>query len=92
MLLSIIGDRQDKIQVEYGIYIPLKMTMMLAMKKKYNLIQDTQFPNQLQVEDDLERRLLIHNKKLRKLLGAAEDRIHKTGGLSHEEVWGAEDV
>ena len=41
------------------------------------------------VEDDeeLERLLLAHSRKLRAILDAADRRIDKGAGISHEEFW-----
>lgn len=38
-------------------------------------------------EDEIERLLLAHSKKLRTLLDAAEARIETTGGIPHDEFW-----
>ena len=38
-------------------------------------------------DDDLERILFSNSKRLHEILEAAENRIKKTGGLSHKEVW-----
>jgi len=38
-------------------------------------------------EDDLERILLANSTRFQSLLDAAEKRIKKTGGMSHEDVW-----
>jgi prevent-host-death family protein len=38
-------------------------------------------------EDELERLVLAHTPSLRRLLQAAEARIRRSGGLSHEEFW-----
>ncbi len=38
-------------------------------------------------EDEIERLLLAHSKKLRTLLDAAEARIETTGGITHDEFW-----
>ena len=38
-------------------------------------------------EDELERLVLAHTPSLRRLLQAAESRIRRTGGLTHEEFW-----
>ncbi|HLA99213.1 MAG TPA: type II toxin-antitoxin system Phd/YefM family antitoxin [Anaerolineales bacterium] len=40
-------------------------------------------------EDDLERVLLANSVKFQALLDAAEERIRKTGGISHEALWTA---
>jgi prevent-host-death family protein len=40
-------------------------------------------------EEELERLLLAHSSKLQALLDAAERRIHRAGGLRHEEFWTA---
>jgi prevent-host-death family protein len=36
---------------------------------------------------ELERLILAHTPKFRRLLDAAEQRIIKTGGIKHEEFW-----
>jgi len=38
-------------------------------------------------EDELERLVLAHTPKFRRLLDAAEQRIQKTGGVKHEDFW-----
>jgi prevent-host-death family protein len=38
-------------------------------------------------EDEIERLLLAHSKKLRILLEAAETRIRTTGGIAHDDFW-----
>ena len=38
-------------------------------------------------EDEIERLLLAHSKKLRTLLEAAETRMQTTGGVPHDEFW-----
>jgi len=38
-------------------------------------------------EDEIERLILAHSKKLRAVLEAAEMRIHATGGIPHDEFW-----
>ena len=38
-------------------------------------------------EDELERLILAHTPKFRRLLEAAERRIKKTGGINHKEFW-----
>jgi len=43
-------------------------------------------------EDDLERILLASSAKVQALLDAAEQRIHETGGISHEDLWAALDA
>lgn len=40
-------------------------------------------------EDELERLLLAHSPRFQALLGAAEQRIRDTGGLTHEDFWEA---
>jgi prevent-host-death family protein len=37
--------------------------------------------------DELERFVLAHTPRFRRLLAEAERRIQATGGLTHEEVW-----
>ena len=38
-------------------------------------------------DDELERLLLAHSRKLRAILDAADRRIDEGGGISHEEFW-----
>jgi prevent-host-death family protein len=38
-------------------------------------------------EEEIERLVLAHSKKLRAVLDAAEARIQATGGVSHDELW-----
>ena len=38
-------------------------------------------------EDEIERLVLAHSKKLRAVLKAAEMRIQATGGIPHDEFW-----
>ncbi len=38
-------------------------------------------------EDEIERIMLAHSKKLRAILDAAEERIQATGGIRHEDFW-----
>ncbi len=38
-------------------------------------------------EDDIEQLLLAYNPKFRQLIEAAEQRIEKTDGISHDEFW-----
>ena len=38
-------------------------------------------------EDEIERLILAHSKKLRAVLEAAEMRIQATGGIPHGEFW-----
>lgn len=38
-------------------------------------------------EDEIERLLVTHSKKLRAFLDAAEARIEATGGIPHDEFW-----
>lgn len=38
-------------------------------------------------EDEIERLILAHSKKLRAFLDAAETRIETTGGIPHDEFW-----
>lgn len=42
--------------------------------------------------DDLERFVLAHTPRFRRLLEEAERRIEETGGLTHGEVWGESTV
>ncbi len=37
--------------------------------------------------DELERLVLAHTPKFRRLLAAAERRIARTGGVKHDEFW-----
>ena len=39
--------------------------------------------------DDLERLVLAHTPRFRRLLDAAERRIAETGGIPHDELWSA---
>src|SRR5438874_2169360 len=41
----------------------------------------------VQDDDELERLLLVHSRKLRAILGAADKRIEEGGGISHEKFW-----
>jgi len=38
-------------------------------------------------EDELERLILAHTPKFRRLLAAAERRIARTGGIKHDDFW-----
>jgi prevent-host-death family protein len=38
-------------------------------------------------DDELERMLLAHSRKLRAILDAAERRINEGAGIGHEEFW-----
>lgn len=38
-------------------------------------------------EEELERLVLAHTPKFRRLLEAARERIQKTGGVGHEDFW-----
>ena len=38
-------------------------------------------------DDEIERIKLAHSKKLKAILDAAEERIHSTGGIRHEDFW-----
>jgi prevent-host-death family protein len=38
-------------------------------------------------DEELERLILAHSPKFRRLLDAAENRIRKTGGIKHEDFW-----
>lgn len=40
-------------------------------------------------QDELERLVLAHTPKFRRLLDAAERRIRQTGGIKHEDFWGS---
>lgn len=40
-------------------------------------------------EAELERIVLAHTPRFRRLLDAAERRIRRTGGITHKEFWGA---
>lgn len=40
-------------------------------------------------EAELERIVLAHTPRFRRLLDAAERRIRRTGGITHNEFWGA---
>lgn len=40
-------------------------------------------------EAELERIVLAHTPRFRRLLDAAERRIRRTGGITHTEFWGA---
>ena len=43
-------------------------------------------------EEELERLILAHTPKFRRLLEAARDRIRQTGGVEHEEFWNLVDA
>ncbi|MBM3135734.1 MAG: type II toxin-antitoxin system Phd/YefM family antitoxin [Chloroflexi bacterium] len=43
-------------------------------------------------EDDLERLVLAHTPRFRRLLDAAEQCIQQTGGVKHEDFWKVLDV
>jgi prevent-host-death family protein len=38
-------------------------------------------------EDELERLVLAHTPRFRRLVDAAERRIQKTGGIQHKDFW-----
>jgi hypothetical protein len=38
-------------------------------------------------DDELERLVLAHTPKFRRMLGAADQRIQQTGGIKHEDFW-----
>lgn len=38
-------------------------------------------------EDELERFVLVHTPRFRRLLDAAEQRIRRTGGIKHKNFW-----
>lgn len=38
-------------------------------------------------EEEIERMMLAHSKKLKAILDAAEERIQATGGIHHEDFW-----
>ena len=38
-------------------------------------------------EEELERFVLAHTPKFRRLLDAAGERIKETGGIKHEDLW-----
>lgn len=40
-------------------------------------------------EDELERLVLAHTPRFRRLLERAEKRIEKTGGVKHKDFWAA---
>ncbi len=40
-------------------------------------------------DDDLERLVLAHTPRFRRLLDAADQRIRETGGVKHEDFWQA---
>ena len=40
-------------------------------------------------EDDLERLILAHTPRLRRLLEAAQERVRETGGVPHDDFWQA---
>ncbi len=41
----------------------------------------------IQDEDELERLMLAHNPRFRRLLDEAEARIRRTGGIKHDDLW-----
>ena len=43
-------------------------------------------------DDDLERLILAHTPKFRRLLDAAEQRIQETGGIGHGDLWSSLDT
>ncbi|RLC75268.1 MAG: hypothetical protein DRJ03_30530 [Chloroflexi bacterium] len=38
-------------------------------------------------DDELERFILAHTPRFRRLLDAAEERIRQTGGMKHDDFW-----
>ena len=40
-------------------------------------------------DDELERFILAHTPRFRRLLDAAEKRIRQTGGVKHDDFWGS---
>jgi len=40
-------------------------------------------------EDELERLILAHTPRFRRLLDAAERRVRRTGGIKHKDFWQA---
>ena len=38
-------------------------------------------------DDELERLILAHTPRFRRLLDAAEKRIRQTGGVNHDDFW-----
>ena len=38
-------------------------------------------------EEELERFVLAHTPKFRRLIDSAEERIKETGGIKHEDFW-----
>ena len=38
-------------------------------------------------DDELERFILAHTPRFRRLLDAAEERIRQTGGVKHDDFW-----
>ena len=38
-------------------------------------------------DDELERFILAHTPRFRRLLDAAEERIRQTGGVNHDDFW-----
>ena len=40
-------------------------------------------------DDELERFILAHTPRFRRLLDAAEERIQQTGGVKHDDFWGS---
>ena len=38
-------------------------------------------------DDELERFILAHTPRFRRLLDAAEERIQRTGGVEHDDFW-----
>jgi prevent-host-death family protein len=43
-------------------------------------------------EDEIERMMLAHSKKLKSILDEAEARIRATGGIRHEDFWNQMDA
>ena len=66
--------------------------VVIAFKKKVGLVRDISFSTRRPEEvtrliRELERILLENSARLQAMLDAAEKRIQKTGGVSHDEVW-----
>lgn len=43
-------------------------------------------------DEELERFVLAHTPRFRKLLDAAEKRIQETGGLKHDDFWASQSL
>lgn len=41
-------------------------------------------------DDELERLVLAHTPRFRRLLDDAEERIRRAGGVTHEDFWGVD--